>query len=547
MNRGAVAAALAVAAFARVVFASTAVSLPPPPNVVVPAPALTRESALLIWDGAREHLVLDLAFSHSEPKFGFLIPVPSRPEVTAIDRSPFPLLSAELPFEKDRKTLAYTGQAWKTAAKPTSAIDIYSEQRMGNFTAAIIAANDEAGLARWLAEQGLDTIATFASFRARYATLGFHFVALRYEPASPPEPGMTSQTLRLSFETPAPFLPYFEATRGDQKERRLSLWLVTRMNEQLLPVAARGEGFARPMLEGGRYRVGRFVVERTIGELSALLPTGAELSVQAFEDRKISRDGFSDVVWVPEAEVPGDRRVVATWLDPRLSNTPVPPPLALPAPAPTTPVQITTSRCATSPGAHASFGPWMLLAIALMRRRWLAMLFAVGCRRESAPAPPPAATPSASVAPPFASAERMREVEGVVRGVVPTAGIPVIAQENGAPWDALRRAPSIKLDAVAEGSITREGVLRAARASASRFRACYDLGLRTLPSLGGKVTAFITINTTGQTEKAKVTDNLPHAATVACLTSVFESLSFAQGNPAAPSSATIELEMSNGP
>ncbi len=549
MKRIVAAVALAAVTSAPYASASLVVSLPPAPGVAPVIPALSRESALVIWDAAskREHLVLDLDVIHCEARLGLLVPVPAVPELAALDKSPFAALANELPFERARTSLVFTGQGWKNAQKPPAGIDLYAEQRIGVFTATVLAARDEASLSRWLSEGGFDAPEGLASFRARYAALGFQLVALRYEPASPPEPAMTSQTLRLSFATPAPYFPYFERTTARPSSRSASVWLVTR-NESLVPVAARAAGFARPFAEGGRYRVGRFVVERAIGELAALLPSGAELGVQVFEDRKTARDGFSDVVWVPEVELAADtdRRELATFLDPRLGDTPPPVTLASPiASVPTTPVTVTTTRCSLAlPGQRGAGSAWLALAIALgLRRRWLASLIALGCRRESAPPPPPAPPPAMASAPSFASAERMREVDAIVRGSIPPGGIPVVAEDPGAPSEPPRR-PSIKLDAVAEGSVTREVVLRTVRANASRFRACYDLGLRTLPSLGGKVTAFVTVSTTGHTEKARVKDDLPHAATVACLTSVFQSLSYPPSVPAGPSSATIELELS---
>ena len=136
-------------------------------------------------------------------------------------------------------------------------------------------------------------------------------------------------------------------------------------------------------------------------------------------------------------------------------------------------------------------------------------------------------------------------MDAIVRGVVPPAGIPVIAQEPNAPWDPPRRVRSIKVEAVSEGGLTKDVVLATVRAGAARFRGCYELGLRTLPSLGGKVTAFLTVGATGVTEKVKLADTLPHAPTSACLKTVFEQLAFPATTPGAPSSATIELELTS--
>lgn len=530
---------VALATYTSDAAASASVNVEPPPGTVAVTPTLVRENALLVWDAGREHLVLELQFARADAKFGMLIPVPGKPEVALLPRSPFAELGAAFPFVVGAPALG-------NAPAPSTALDLYNETRVGSCTLTVLDARDEPALGRWLDANGLEPATSSAAFRARYPSLGFFFVALRYEASKTPEGPMTSPVMRLSFASPAPYYPYFEPPRAPFDDlRRLSLWLVTR-DETLVPIAARGAGFARPLRDGARHHNPRLAFERAVGEVASLLPAGAHLRAQTFEDRKVHRDGFSDVVFVPDKplEDAGEgRSAAAAWLDPRMVPTATP--TAAPsASVPVTPVTATSSRCSTAPGARGSLAPWLVIA-AIVGRRWLVALIALGCRRDAPGvdrSPAPVVTPSSST---FTSEDRMREVDAIVRGVLPPAGIPVIAQEPNVPWDPPRRVRSIMVDAVSEGGLTKDVVLATVRASAARFRGCYELGLRTLPSLGGKVTAFLTVGATGVTEKVKLVDTLPHAPTSACLKAVFEQLAFPAKAPRAPSSATIELDLTS--
>lgn len=324
-------------------------------------PSLAYEQTLIVFDEAkqREHFVREVAFRRTSEPFGFVVPTPSRPEVAKVASSPFGRLRAAFAFEEPGEGLGFGGGIGRLGGGGASrGVTVLDVKRVGSFTAFVLAADDEAALGRWLDENGFVTSKEAEPWLRHYVARRFFFVAMRYEPpagaaagptseperavdplADPPAspPGSTtSETIRISFDTPLPYYPYFEPDRpagtdgGDG--RLLEVWLVTKGLHA--PVAARrtGEGaitWSRPMAEGRRYAPAtRSTLEDALDAEKGLLGAG-ELTVQRFMDQKTSRAGWGDVVFVPRAPVTGDaarrarlRRFVST-LDPSLP--PVPP------------------------------------------------------------------------------------------------------------------------------------------------------------------------------------------------------------------------------
>lgn len=72
------------------------------------APRISRERALLVFDSSKgiEHFVREAVFKAGQEPFGFVVPTPSRPTVTALKGSPFAELDAHFPFAQPARTPA---------------------------------------------------------------------------------------------------------------------------------------------------------------------------------------------------------------------------------------------------------------------------------------------------------------------------------------------------------------------------------------------------------------------------------------------------------
>lgn len=284
---------------------------------MVTVPSLQVEQVLVIHDPAteQEHFIREVAFRDAKEPFGFVVPTPSRPTVAKVAHSPFERLASDYypdppgapPVDLGLSGLSGGGTGTGAGA---SQVTVLSQERVGSFTAFVLAASDGAALRSWLDRNQLATTPASDAWLAHYVALGFYFVALRYEApdAKTIRERTRAETVRISFASPLPFYPYREpdhATAPGTAPRELAVWLVT--PERFVPVAAKKVGDAidwrRPWIEGVRHDPVKVEeLQRQLGaELGALLPASKDaLTVQTFQDQKRSRQGWGDVVLVPE-------------------------------------------------------------------------------------------------------------------------------------------------------------------------------------------------------------------------------------------------------
>lgn len=311
-------------------------------------PSLSYEQTLIVWDEAkgREHFVREVAFRDSSQTFGFVVPTPTRPEVAKVAKSPFASLRADFPFSPPNEGVglgSLGGLGHGGGGRGSGGVTVLEVSKVGSFTAFVLAADDEAGLAKWLRDNGLSATSEAEVWLRHYVARRFFFVAMRYDPPPVAAPAaaapasarkVRAETVRISFDAPLPFYPYLEPAPPPQvakppaDPRLLEVWLVTR--KAMAPIAARtaatGTTWVRPLAEGVRYpQASRAKLEVALGDEAKLLAPG-ELFVQRFVDQKTSRQGFGDVVFVPREPAPGDAarraslRTFVSSLDPSLPH-----------------------------------------------------------------------------------------------------------------------------------------------------------------------------------------------------------------------------------
>lgn len=274
-------------------------------------PAIAFEHALVIWSGAtrRQHLVLQLAPRCGNEPFVLLVPTPSRPEIARVAGNPFPALRDRLPFHGPTGTVdpdARSGHGF--GGRRRREVDVVERVPIAPFLGSAVASDDLRALRDQHRSVGGGEV---DAWLGHLAERGFHLASLRFAAAPDakgPAPCVRTETVRITFETPAPFFPYREPHPGGPRrdEPRMSeLWVVT--DTERSPVASRqvgGEvGWARPFVEGHRHLdVARAELDAALGGEASLLPPGP-LHVQRFVDQKRSREGWGDVVFVPRSSL----------------------------------------------------------------------------------------------------------------------------------------------------------------------------------------------------------------------------------------------------
>lgn len=294
---------------------------------------------MIVFDGAseREHFLREVWFSGSKFAFGFVVPVPSLPEVALVKEAPFDRLDKELGFERVENLGASRHEAtphlWQTPDGWVSNqgaglgsghgrlgggggewVEVVAETQVGSGKATVLKASDAGSLLGWLKENKLETTPSSAKWIERYVTLGFHFVAFRYEAPKDDKKPMTAETVRISFATPQAYYPYREPDAGaTATERLLYVWMIA--SSPLRPVAAHREEtgqvvYKRPWEEGWRSEMTRAELKLP-DEVMSMLPGGERVLVQTFRDQKTSRRGWSDTVMVPAEPVALDEEARA--------------------------------------------------------------------------------------------------------------------------------------------------------------------------------------------------------------------------------------------
>lgn len=267
-------------------------------------PSLAREKVLIIHDVVRgqQHFIREVAFRKADESFGFVVPTPTRPEVAEVATNPFTKLRERFPFAPaPRVATLGTGRPYGEPSGSWEGVEVLSAEKIGSFTAFVLAATDAAALAGWLKANELTSTPETEQWLDHYVRMGFYYVAMRYDPPAKPgsakDPAIAAETIRISFATPVAYYPYFEPQRAASSEPRLlELWYVG--SEPVIPVARKHERtWLRPLKPGKDYERKRKQVEAALNdELEPLLPEG-ELVVQTFQDQKRQRTGHHDILF----------------------------------------------------------------------------------------------------------------------------------------------------------------------------------------------------------------------------------------------------------
>lgn len=273
-------------------------------------PYLAIEQTLVAWDRTTriEDFVREARFARTTEPFGFVVPVPGKPEVAKVD-SPFSALRREFPYRAPERPRSgggsKAGGAGGGAKAAPEPLEILSQQRVGSFDVTTLRATAVTALDEWLNTNGFELTESAKPWLAHYVTLHFYFVAFKYAGAAAgAADGMTSETVRIRFETGAPFYPYLEpeTPRGSPipSERMLAVWVVTQ--EPMIPIVMHTRGaewtWQTPweMTQATSVLTANFLAK--IPALESGFPIRAKnLWVQPYLDLRTSRMNLGDAVF----------------------------------------------------------------------------------------------------------------------------------------------------------------------------------------------------------------------------------------------------------
>ncbi len=272
------------------------------------------ESALIVWNATAHqmHFIRRATFHASADEFGFLVPTPSRPTLSAVDDNLFVgIEDAIKPKVIEQrltgfglglgigKIFAASKEAAPQATKSAS-VQVLETQHVAGYDAAVIAASDAAALLHWLKKHGYESRPELQSWLEPYIKLHWIITAFKVSKDHDKSTTAASYAVRMSFNADRPYFPYREpedarSISSDDSPRSLRVFLVSsgRMQGSL------GDPKNRSPWVGSL----KYAKSLTDADCSTLqhrskltanqFPAGAWLN--AFEDRSKPRLGTDDV------------------------------------------------------------------------------------------------------------------------------------------------------------------------------------------------------------------------------------------------------------
>ena len=166
--------------------------------------------------------------------------------------------------------------------------------------------------------------------------------------------------------------------------------------------------------------------------------------------------------------------------------------------------------------------------------RALLVVLLVACKREEDPAQQTTTTATAT-APAVTSAgpTQLVALTQPVDSAAATAPAATLTPTL-TPTQAPTQTPSARVASVVVGNVTASGltpesVKTVVQRNVTRYRACYETGLRANPALRGRVTARFTIDADGSIESAEdAGSDIPDATVTSCVFGTFGALAFPQ-------------------
>lgn len=180
----------------------------PPPNYWVEE---TDQKAVIFHQGDQETLILSITFRGDAEDFGWIIPLPTRPE---IDKSTDELFVALRELTQQRYRIQEGEKIGIQREMPsTGGVTVWETKKVGIYQTAILTSTDKTALADWLKENGYQYPTSQAYILQEYINRGWYFVAAKINTQSLGRlvEGQLKQghatPLQLTFKTDKPFYP----------------------------------------------------------------------------------------------------------------------------------------------------------------------------------------------------------------------------------------------------------------------------------------------------------------------------------------------------
>jgi hypothetical protein len=170
------------------------------------------QTVLIVWDPATktEHFIRKASFKAEGNDFGFLVPTPTRPQLSESGNAAFPYLAGiTRPIQQSSGGFGCAAKApVARSAKP--AVTVLERKEVAGFDAAVLSANSPTALTGWLKTNGFHFSPEVEAWAAPYIRDGWMLTALRVARQKKSASDVEAAALRISFRTERPLFPYRE-------------------------------------------------------------------------------------------------------------------------------------------------------------------------------------------------------------------------------------------------------------------------------------------------------------------------------------------------
>jgi hypothetical protein len=182
------------------------------------------QTVIILWDKERQtqHFIRKADFKTDASDIGFLVPSPSRPQLSESGNAAFALL--------DRITMPppQSGGGFPlgcAAQAPTNSlaygVRVVEEKRVAGFDATVLTARSGEDLVQWLKKNGYAYSPAVAEWAKPYLGGTWHFTALKVakDQATATQNTVKAAALRISFRTDQPLFPYREPESSESSQQ----------------------------------------------------------------------------------------------------------------------------------------------------------------------------------------------------------------------------------------------------------------------------------------------------------------------------------------
>lgn len=191
---------------------------------------MASEQALIVWDPdtSTQTFIRSANFEGKGRDFGFIVPTPTEPELSEVNKSLFNTLNAimTMRLEKYRGRTKSSGRDGAGAAGPPAGVEVIKQQTVAGMKATVLRANDSEALRKWLSRNGYPADRSVLKWTEYYVRSKYYLTAFKID-RKPGLPAVRTSAMKMVFKTPFAFYPYREPVSDQRKRgRNLSVYFL---------------------------------------------------------------------------------------------------------------------------------------------------------------------------------------------------------------------------------------------------------------------------------------------------------------------------------